>query len=257
MIKTLVKRCLPDSTRERLSTLLATRELERVGVRFSFRYFGDWELTRLQRDIGRQLPSGLFRLTILRACVDEYVNLRSILTDPAILPKQPACVMDFGCGLGRSSIFFRKAFGWTTAKFLFVDGHRDVYGPKDNLAPSQRGFHPDMRTTTNSFYTDFDLLDRFVTSDDVTRYDILDVTRDAARLSQVRDVDVFYSFHAVGYHDAIRPGGLLILGVRRAGDPLRQLPDEQRLRAAGYERVAEVPGQQLQDFLVPRRLRSA
>ena len=101
------------------------RELQtaRHPYRFSFRYFDLWDLLKLHRYIHRQLPLAPAELCLTRACQDEYETLKDLLRPRP----QPTLVMDFGCGTGRSSIFFKHRMGWEQTKFLLVDGQQAVY----------------------------------------------------------------------------------------------------------------------------------
>lgn len=246
------------------------RRYRREGFpQFSLRYFGKWEMVKLRRYVNWQLSGEEYRLSFLRACVDEYKALGDVLTNPMYLSQPPALIMDFGCGIGRSSIFFMHMLHWDSTKFLLVDGHRDVYGKKENMTAGQTGFHYDVGRLSDSFYTNFDLLDRFLVANGVQSFDLIDLTKERRRVAEIRGVDLFYSFHSVGYHydivsvldhyglhNVMRQGGLLIFGLRRQTDPLRKELHTALLLERGYEKVNEIQGSRVQDFLVLRRVRS-
>ena len=211
--------------RQRLAWWEELRAARRT-YRFSFRYFDHWNLLKLQRYIHRQLPIAPAELSLTRACQDEYDALHDVLR-----ALSPSLVMDFGCGSGRSSIYFRHRFAWDATKVLLVDGQQAVYGDKFNMTRPQGGFTSNGADLSQSFYTDFDLLDRFLLSNGMHAYDLIDLTKDAARLQTIRDVDLFYSFHCVGWHydpatvfetyqlwDVVRAGGVVILGIRTASE---------------------------------------
>mgnify|MGYP001572465460 FL=1 len=229
--------------------------------RFSFRYFGRWDLLKLHRYIHRQLPLAPAELCLTRACYDEYETLKDMLAAIHI----PSVVMDFGCGTGRSSIFFKHRLGWEQTKFLLVDGQQAVYGDKSNMTQLQGGFTANGHDLSQSFYTDFDLLDRFLLSNGMSHYDLVDLTKDASRLKVIRGVDLFYSFHCVGWHydpatvfetyqlwDVVRPGGLVILGIRTPAENGHPLPLEP-FWVHGYRLLTRLAGKRKQDFLVLQR----
>ena len=266
MIKDVVRQCVPVAVRNRLWRSRERRRYTQEGLAFSFTYFSPWELVKLQRYLNWQLPTEEYELSLLRTSADEFRALTPTLTNPALFPQPPKQVIDFGCGLGRSSIAFRQRLGWSSTHFLFLDGHAEIYGEKSNMSPTQWGFHQDVGRLTGNFYTNFDLLDRFLVANGMRAFDLIDMTRDREKLARVRHADLFYSFHSLGYHydvataldayglrEAVRPGGLMILGVRRRSDPLRKELRLEPLFERGYALIEEIPGQLMQDFVILQR----
>jgi SAM-dependent methyltransferase len=256
-----------DPLRSTLARLRESWRYRRQGLyQFSLRYFDRWERRKLARYVHRQLPTEWYRLALVRACADEYHALRPFLSDPQYVSQPPSLVLDLGCGLGRSSIFFMHMLGWHTTKFLFLDSHRDLYGDKRNVPDNQTGWHQDVQDCGNSFYTNFDLLDRLLIANGMRHVDVLDLRTEPERIAEIRDVDLLYSFHSTGYHyapdaiwkqyplhDSLRPGALVILGIRRPGDRFHGRLKLDRFLDYGYERLATISGTRLQDFLILRK----
>jgi len=239
---------------------------------FKLFYFDKWALYRLKRYLCWQI--GDLRRELNQFSADEFKSLKSFLQNEfSSSGGAPGAVMDFGCGLGRSSVSFMHMFKWYSTKFLLVDGHKTVYGPKVNITDSQRLFHHDVNSIfkqSASFYTDFDLIDRFVVSNKMSCYDLVDINKERGRLEGLQ-VDLFYSFHAIGYHwemsatfdhyqlhDLVKPGGLLIFGIRQEKDydnlGSHQLEALDSFLEKGYEKVALIEGACLQRFLVLRKM---
>lgn len=235
---------------------------------FKLKYFDEWEKSKLDRYLGWQLSEGGNRfLTATEISIDEYKALQSIFKK--FFPKQPEIIVDFGCGLGRSSIFFKHMFKWESSKFVFIDSHRQIYGSfENNYSPSQSLFHQNIKNLKGNFYTDFDLIDRFLLSNDMQKYDLLDLREEKDKLLMIKNVDLFYSFHSIGYHydilntfdyykihDLLKPGALLIFGIRRRNDPLRNKLKIDKFIKQGYKKLALIEGNMLQDYLLMTKVR--
>ena len=232
---------------------------------FKLKYFGKWELVKLNRYFDWQLwEEGNPVSSAMEASIDEYKALQSTLVNT--FPEGPKVVMDFGCGIGRSSVFFKHMLKWRSTKFILVDSHEDVFGTFANRVPSQTSFHCDISSLEGSFYTNFDLIDRFLLSNDIYIYDLVDLRKDRYKLSVVKDVDLFYSFNSIGYHydilgafdyygihDCLQPGALLIFGIRRKHDPLLNELTIDNFIQRGYKKLKVIEGYLNQDFLVMQK----
>jgi len=178
--------------------------------------------------------------------------------------------MDWGCGLGRSSVFFMQMFGLQSSKFILVDGHSKMYGTKENLTDSQRLFHQDVVPIfekNETFYTDFDLIDRFVTSNGMQFFNLINLNKTENQLTQIPEkVEIFYSFHSIGYHwdilptldyykihDILKKNALLIFGIRRNRSALSKELRIDDLPKKGYEIINKIEGDYHQGFLVLRK----
>jgi len=242
------------------------RELQRYRFggmyQFSFRHLTKWDKIKLQRYVNWQLPTCTLKNSLMRISVDEYIALKSKLD--WILP--PKVVMDFGCGTGRSSIFFKHMFKWNSTKFVLVDSQQSVYGSKGNLNPEQREYHQDVSALDNNFYTDFDLIDKLLESNGLNDVKLIDLRIQRKILESVRDVDIFYSFHCVGYHydplsifthynlhSALRPNALIVLGVRKERDSLSKELNLDKFLSKGYVMEGKYTGNHLQDYIVMRK----
>lgn len=183
--------------------------------------------------------------------------------------KHPKVVMDFACGLGRSSIFFKQMFNWDTTKFIFVDGHKNIYGTKENLNEYQTAFHHKVNSIFNqskSFYTNFNLLDRFLLSNGINRYDVIDINQNKNLPDLIKNVDFFYSFNAVGYHydilstfnyyklhNILSKGAILVFGIRNKRKPFAEELKIDEFIKCGYHLLERIEGGRNQDFLVFRK----
>jgi len=237
--------------------------LSQVKAHYHFRFngFDRAELKQFERYVNMHLPSGDKQAALMKASVDEYIALKPLLNQLFPGVKPPIKIMDYGCGLGRSSIFMRQMFKWQEAIFYLVDGHGECTA---GLRPSQRGYHVDVAGLVDSFYTDFKLIRKFLLANDLSNFVMIDLAGGKEALNRIKDLDLFYSFHSLGYHydisamfelyglnELVRPGGVYIFGIRRQGDPLRRsLGYEDLLSKYGLELIAEVAGAWMQDFVL-------
>ncbi len=214
-----------------------------------------------------QLANRHAELRMLLASIDEFESLKDLVRRE--FPKEaPRNVMDLACGMGRSTVFLARMLDWNESFFYLVDGEKRVHGPKTSMLETQLNFHKHVTEIFDrgaTFYTDFDLLDKFLVSNGVANYNIIAANEEKDRLAELRNVDFLFSFHAVGYHrdigatldyyklhDVVRPGALLVFGIRWEGDPHCHL-DRAALAVRGYEEVGIIEKGILQRFLVLRR----
>jgi len=269
-LKEWLKKHLPPSWRYRLTALREAFLLRRTKYHFSFKYFDPWSFRQLSRYIRWQFGyvegswagsrKYAFQWPLLCYSLDEHESLESILK-----PLSPNFVIDLGCGIGRSSIYFKHCLGWEKTRFLFLDGHRSVYEGKEWMNPKQTFYHPQGPESNQSFYTNFDLLDRFLASNRIGSYHLIDLQREPTiPFDQLPKADLLYSFHSAGYHFALSPfferynlhnllkkGAHLIFGIRKPKDPLRKQLDLETFLSKGYQiKHEEISGRHYQNFIV-------
>ena len=259
----------------RMGRTLQRRLLTPTVPEVSLRYFGPWERLKLQRMLHWHQGEFDPRHVMWKGGQEEVRTLRPFLTDPALLPQPPRLVMELGCGSGRSALWLRRAMRWETTRWLLVDGHAPVFGAvedsKESLTTSQGGFAIDTPTAL-TFYSDFDLTDRLLCSNGMSRYTLIDLRTEARPPSEWRggqdppvQVDLLYSFSAVGLHfdptwvmnqyglhDVLAPGALVIFGTRTSTHPDFRRVNWPRFLACGYERLRVVRGDK--DYVLCRRM---
>ncbi len=239
--------------------------------KFKFSYFGKWERIKLERyskhHLGDTHKVDIYKTRLMGACILEYNALKTFFTNE-FKDQVPEKIIDFGCGLARSSVFFMHMFNWHSAKFFLVDGNANVF----QLSNNQRLFHQDinlMFEKGETFYTDFDLLDRFATSNKMQNFELVDLNTHRQRLSQIKNVNLLYSFYSIGYHwdilptldfygihDLLKTDAFLIFGIRPKRDPLRKEVNTDSLLQRGYKQVALIEGM-AQDLLILKKLSDA
>lgn len=104
--------------------------------------------------------------------------------------RQPGKALDIGCGLGRSTAFFRHALGWNDTEFHLYDGD----GPRiDYPRSAQR--------TDRSFCGDLTALRQVLEHNEVPNFRIFDAHSLERRLEALPGpYDLVYSFYAAGFH---------------------------------------------------------
>ncbi len=102
----------------------------------------------------------------------------------------PRRALDIGCGLGRSTAFFRSALGWNDTEFHLYDGD----GPRiDYLRSAER--------TDRTFCGDLTTLRTVLEHNEVSNFRIFDAHDLDHRLDALPDrYDLVFSFYAAGFH---------------------------------------------------------
>lgn len=264
-------------TQQELDNIKMKKNIKKGCYQFQFKYFDAWRLKRLKRYLDWQLPERELQVQLSNYSHDEYSVLREILAAHFNSFSVPGRlkIADFSSGIGRSTAFFKNMFNLNQARFFLFDGNKKIYGPKTEMQDSQRHFHTkvdDIFSDNTSFYTDFELVDCFLESNNVSRFQLVDL----AAANQIEDiqsigpVDLLYSFHAVGYHwemsavfdyykldKIIAKGSLLVFGLRRKSDPHGYGDDQferiEQFLSRGYEKVDVIEGELLQRFLILRK----
>jgi len=128
------------------------------------------------------------------------------------IPNFPKTILDLGCGLGRVSAYINKIYDVKDTKYILADS--SVISPTITM-----GWDPG-----ESWYNDLSLTKEFCDLNRLGNYEILDLTKD--RLILLKDIDLVYSFMAVGFHYPIETycyilkkimnkDGTMIFGVRK------------------------------------------
>ena len=102
----------------------------------------------------------------------------------------PAKALDIGCGLGRSTAFFRRALGWEDTEFHLYDGD----GPRIDYPRSGE-------RTDRSFCGDLATLRAVLDYNGVGNHRVFDAHELGHRLDSLPGpYDLVYSFYAAGFH---------------------------------------------------------
>ncbi len=127
-----------------------------------------------------------WELTQNGSCWGEFDAVEPVLRG---LP-QPARALDIGCGLGRSTAFFRHALDWRETEFHLYDGD----GPPIDY-PRSAG------RTDRTFCGDLGALRFVLDHNGVESFRIFDAHELGHRLDALPGpYDVVYSFYAAGFH---------------------------------------------------------
>ena len=103
---------------------------------------------------------------------------------------RPDQALDIGCGLGRSTAFFRRALGWDDTEFHLYDGD----GPRIDYPRSAE-------RTDRSFCGDLTTLRAVLEHNEVPNFRIFDAHDLDHRLDALPGpYDLVYSFYAAGFH---------------------------------------------------------
>jgi len=124
----------------------------------------------------------------------------------------PIKCLDIGSGIGRASVHFFKKYEWNSTTFLLLDGN---YGEKQFCA---------IRENNNEFYNSFDAANEFCTANGLSNFILCDASKDTWE-KEHKDIDLAYSFLAIGFHwpinfymdklkNTMKKGGLVIFGIR-------------------------------------------
>tara|TARA_R110000772_G_scaffold20466_1_gene56640 strand:+ start:5071 stop:5733 length:663 start_codon:yes stop_codon:yes gene_type:complete len=182
----------------------------------------------------------------LQRSVDEYEKLKEYI-------KNPSNIVDLGCGLGRSSIFFKNMTpSLNDTKFYMCD-----FTGLDFKTKGSGNKNCGMRESTNKIpYNDMDITKEFCITNNLENIDLVNLDTD--RISKLNNIDLVYSFHCVGYHwgieesflkynleNSTNENAILIFGVRKNGKKLKEPSN-----LGSFELVEKVDGFQLSDYLI-------
>jgi len=108
-------------------------------------------------------------------------------TDEIFSSVTPKKVVDIGSGIGRASVFLKNYYSWNETEFHFIDGNEgdvQLYG---------------VRSKENEFYNSFDVAKFFCNANNLTRLTLWDA-REKKWVTDLHEVDLIYSFLAIGFH---------------------------------------------------------
>lgn len=184
-----------------------------------------------------------------KMCVDEYEHLKDVIS--SLHPKK---IVDLGCGMGRSSVFFYHMFSLKDTKFFMGDFDKNTWRPQGENKGAL-GYHDNNNPIP---FNSLDLTNRYCDYNNLKNREVMDL--DSDRIKELKDIDLLYSFYSVGYHwsidKAIERYGLLdittstatfIFGVRKEnkGKPFSGL----NTKESSYLKLEKVIGGNVfQDF---------
>jgi len=113
--------------------------------------------------------------------------------------KSPKHALDLGCGMGRMSAFINAKIGGNTHYIL-----ADVSKRSSKI---KYGWNPG-----DVYYNNLNLTSEFVEANGLVNYQTLDIS-DNAEWSKLSDVDLVFSFLAVGFHYPIEKSLSSLLGI--------------------------------------------
>lgn len=139
--------------------------------------------------VGGSAPNGG---DYLNACIDEVQCLENEINIPKI-------VLDISCGLGRSSIYFNKFFNLKNTKFYLADFNSHIWRKNNPNDTTPLGYHKSIQPIP---FNNLELTRKFCYDNELSNFEIIDLATD--EVSTLCDIDLVYSFHAVGYHWSIK-----------------------------------------------------
>lgn len=181
----------------------------------------------------------------LRVSKDEYIHLK-----PYLIDLKPKKVLDIGCGIGRSSVFFKNFFGWEDTIFYLADFNELVYCADKNFVPC--GKHSNAEPIP---YNNLSITEEFCKNNNLTNFELIDISKD--KMENLQDINLVYSFHCIGYHwdleKAIEKYSLekittedclMIIGGRREETGINLLPKT----IGKFDRFHSISGKEKQAF---------
>lgn len=127
-----------------------------------------------------------WELTQNGSCWGEYDALAPLLTRM----QPPAKVLEVGCGLGRSAVFFKKALPWRDSAFHLYDAD----GPRIHYPRTGE-------RTGRTFCGDLQALREVLAHNEIEHVQIFDARELDNRLEGLPGpYDLIYSFYAAGFH---------------------------------------------------------
>jgi SAM-dependent methyltransferase len=181
--------------------------------------------------------------TYLERSIDEYLKIGKFIDS-----EKCKKIVDLGCGLGRSSIFLNNMMSLSKSLFYMCDFNGKEF---DKTRPC--GEH----IGGNIPYNDLQLTKSFSLENNLLNIEIIDLGKE--EILKLKDIDLLYSFHCVGYHwdiltsfrennleDITSDNSILIFGVRKHYKKLQHYP----ISMGSFELKAEVDGEYLQNYVV-------
>lgn len=163
-------------------------------------------------------------------------------------------IIDLGCGLGRSSIYFKNIHDMDN-KFYMCDFNGEDFNKKQNC-----GTH---NNTQPIAYNDLSLTNEFCTLNNLLNTQYINLENDD--ITNLENVDLLYSFHCVGYHWSIEKSfekynienitndeAILIFGIRNSKQT-EKLPFNYPDQIGSFKLKERVNGKKLQDFLIYKK----
>ena len=146
--------------------------------------------------------------------IESYYQLtqNEYKTFQSHLPNFPKTILDLGCGLGRVSVYINKMHDVKDTKYILADSSK--ISEKITM-----GWNPG-----ESWYNDLSMTKEFCDLNGLVNYEIFNLIND--QLMLLNDIDLVYSFMAVGFHYPIedyfsilkrimKKDGIMIFGVRK------------------------------------------
>ena len=118
---------------------------------------------------------------------DKVSEAEYSIVEPFFRDIQDASVLDLGCGLGRMSVFLNKMIQNPSIHYILADGDCG-----DNIGKIKNGWNP-----KSVFYNKLDLTQLFCEENGLDNFSILDL-KDG--LSEFKNINIVFSFFAVGFH---------------------------------------------------------
>ena len=142
-----------------------------------------------------------------------YISQAEWDSAEVVIDKKPKRILDYGCGLGRMSVYVHKQFQDPAIEYVLFDG---------DSTPSKQGAGTGF-TRQEIFYNNLRMTELFCRSNDLTNYMI--VNAEEQPLSDAGEVDLVMSFLSLGYHypiedkldeiiEILNPEGTVVAGVR-------------------------------------------
>lgn len=124
---------------------------------------------------------------------------------------KPNNVLELGCGVGRTSVYFFKAYGWKDTNFYLLDGNS---GEKQISSVNYN--------TSDDFYNSMSVTKEYCESNGMKKYTLINIEKDD--IPNI-EFDLVYSTHAIGFHwslslylekikDNVVLGSLLMFSIR-------------------------------------------
>lgn len=127
----------------------------------------------------------------LKASIDEYERLKEEIG----VPKK---VLDIGCGIGRSSVFLRNMMDLEDTLFYLADFNENVQY-RDGRTNIPLGY---CNNADPKPFNNLEATKRFCEANNMDNIRIIDLGTNA--IKKLRDIDIVYSFHSVGYHWSVK-----------------------------------------------------
>lgn len=123
--------------------------------------------------------------TIQYTNMPEVAKIEDLLQDAS-----PKNILEIGGGVGRSSVYMKKRYGWDDSHFYMLDGNT---GDRQIAPVDGKG--------TKDFYNSHEATSTFCSENNLTNYTLLDAETDEWKnTTKGIKFDLIYSFLSVGFH---------------------------------------------------------